>query len=244
MKRNIICQSIKDAVCILILLIHLTTSVNSFECPKNISNNCICQTVPDFSLSCSNNNEKISINKKSENGSELWPFNDLLEFNCTNDSDEEMYKLLNFEIPNNFNETGIGMKVNSCPSSVTTLIWRSILGNNYFLQNILIKTNSLTTLPANILQNQTNLVNLQIIATSLKSLPESILNNQTNIERLLIIETDIKLLPENVFMHQTNLKTLILEKNKLQTLPENIFSSQTKLFGLWLNGNFVITFFY
>lgn len=244
MKRNNICQSTKDAVCFLIL-IHLTTSAISFECPKNVSNNCSCQTVPEFSLSCSNNNQKISINIIIENDKiiekEIWEVKHYLKFDCTNDSDEEMYKLLNFEFPNNFNETGIGLKVNSCPTSVTTLIWRSILGNSYDFQDVQIITNSLTTLPANILQNQTNLFKFDIIGHNLTSLPESILYNRTNIDHISIIETDMMTLPANIFRHQTNLVWLNLDNNKLRKLPDNIFSSQTNLFFLSLSGNFVIT---
>lgn len=237
MKRNPVYRSAKDAVCFLIL-IHLTTSVFSFECPKNIANNCSCQTVPEYSSSCSKNNEKISINSKSENEPE-WNVKVFLEFNCTNDSNEEIYDLLNFEFPNNFNETGIGLKVNSCPTSVAPLIWRSILGYKDF-QNILIRTSNLATLPTNILQNQTNLLTLQIIGNNLTSLPESILNNQTDIQFLQINETDLTTLPESIFSQQKKLNSLNLGENKLTTLPETIFNSQTKLKGLWLNGNFVV----
>lgn len=234
MKRNHIHGSAKVAVCFLVL-VHLATSVIHFECPKTISKYCSCQTDPEFLISCSKNNETFSINNKLRPGFTNLEFR--LEINCTNNSNEEIYKLLNFEIPNNFNESNIGLKIDACPTSVVTLIEHSVLDKINFQKIEINANNNLVTLPMNILRDQTNLTSFTVTGCNLTSLPENVFMNKTKMIGLEIDGTSLTSLPENIFIEQINLLSISITRNKMETLPEKIFNSQINLGFLFLNGN-------
>lgn len=219
MKRNHIHKSIKIAVCLLVL-VHLATSVIHFKCPTTISKYCSCQTDPDFLISCSKNNEQISLNSKWHN---LFKDRFVLEFNCTNNSNEEIYELLNFDVPSYNNDSDIWLLINECPMSVVSFMKHSILDKINFI-NIEINTNSVT-LPANILRDQTKLTHFSVTGRNLTSLPENIFINKTSMTSVDIAETSLTELPENIFSQQTNLISLFICGNKLTTLPEKIFNS-------------------
>eukprot|EP00434_Breviolum_minutum_P037912 symbB.v1.2.033617.t2/scaffold4203.1/size69029/4 len=103
--------------------------------------------------------------------------------------------------------------------------------------NLIVRGNSLQSLPSDLFQKNPQLQTFDISENSLKSFPNGLLDGLTALETFDLGYNELSQLPSEVFSGLRALKTLDLWGNKLSQLPSEAFSGLTALETLDLNGN-------
>lgn len=245
-----------------LLLIQSAAFVSGLNCPKKISSKCSCEvrscessdecdkSVPQFVSKCIKNGEQISIEANEE------LLENYLGIKCTNGSDQQLYKLLNFK-QNNSDFRVDHLIIDSCPASVVTIIETSL--NEHINQDSFkITTVGPTTLPKNIFKDATEMTRLhlernraetQITDTfscirrlgldwnNVMSLPVGIIDCHAKVAASTQSEGNGQTFRPNLFRDLTDLQTLRINRFELGTLPTYIFEFQTDLERLDLSRN-------
>lgn len=259
-------EIIKSHLTILIgvlILIQSAAYVSGINCPHKMTKKCSCEvrptcessdecdkSVPQFVSKCTKNGEQITIEAKEEH------VENYLGIKCTNGSDRQLYKLLNFK-QNNPDFRVDHLKVDSCPASVITIIETS-LSEHINQESFKITTVGSTTLPKNIFKGATEMTSLhlernrgetQITDTfscirqlgldwsNVMSLPVGIIDCHAKVAASIQGEGNGQTFRANLFRDLIDLQTLRINRFDLGTLPTYIFEFQTELERLDLSRN-------
>ena len=105
------------------------------------------------------------------------------------------------------------------------------------LEELLLRENALTSLPAGVFSGLTKLKTLWLHDNALESLPAGVFSGLTKLKNLLLRDNALTSLPAGVFSGLTKLGLLDLHNNNLTSLPDGVFSGLTKLLLLNLSDN-------